>query len=81
MIFKLLRSWELRWSWRPVRLGDRQGGWWGGRWYPTVEEGGNKGVLLMVTTSKDGAVTGGPKFMKAPLPPPPFPHPPPPQPN
>jgi len=35
------------------------------KWYPTVEEGNNKGILLMVTTSKDGAVTGGPKFMKA----------------
>lgn len=35
------------------------------KWYPTVEEGSNKGLLLVVTTAKDGAITGGPKFTKA----------------
>eukprot|EP00884_Botryococcus_braunii_P022010 jgi/Botrbrau1/8493/Bobra.0029s0001.1 len=35
------------------------------KWYPTVEEGSNKGILLIVTTAKDGALTGGPGFMKA----------------
>lgn len=33
------------------------------RWYPTLEEGTTKGVLLVVTTAKDGALTGGPKFV------------------
>jgi uncharacterized protein len=32
-------------------------------WYPTVEEGDKKAVLLVVTSSKDGALTGGPGFM------------------
>ena len=35
------------------------------KWYPTVEEGGNKGVVVVVTSGKDGALTGGPQFMKA----------------
>lgn len=35
------------------------------KWYPTVEEGNNNGLLLMITTSKDGAISGGPKFIKA----------------
>jgi len=30
-----------------------------------VEEGNNKGVVLLVTTQKEGAVTGGPAFIKA----------------
>ena len=30
-----------------------------------MEDGTNKGILLVVTTSKDGALTGGPNFMKA----------------
>lgn len=34
-------------------------------WYPTVEEGTNKGNLLLVKSTKDGAVVGGPKFLKA----------------
>lgn len=34
-------------------------------WYPTAEIGDKKGILLVVTTAKDGAVTGGPSFMKA----------------
>ena len=33
-------------------------------WYPTVEIGNKKGLLLVVTTGKEGAVTGGPGFMK-----------------
>ena len=35
------------------------------KWYQTVEEGSKKGVLVVVTTGKDGALTGGPAFMKA----------------
>ena len=35
------------------------------KWYETVEQGGKKGVLVVVTTGKDGALTGGPDFMKA----------------
>lgn len=34
-------------------------------WYPTAEEGKNKGVLLVVTASKEGAVTGGQDFNEA----------------
>lgn len=34
------------------------------KWYPTVEEGDKKGVVVLVTTQKEGAVTGGPKFSK-----------------
>ncbi|CAA3026761.1 UPF0603 At1g54780, chloroplastic [Olea europaea subsp. europaea] len=35
------------------------------RWYPTVEEGSNKGIVVLVTSQKEGAVTGGPDFVKA----------------
>eukprot|EP00252_Welwitschia_mirabilis_P006232 TRINITY_DN1703_c0_g1_i1.p1 TRINITY_DN1703_c0_g1~~TRINITY_DN1703_c0_g1_i1.p1 ORF type:complete len:288 (+),score=56.52 TRINITY_DN1703_c0_g1_i1:146-1009(+) len=35
------------------------------KWYPTVEEGDKKGLVLLVTTQKEGAVTGGPSFIKA----------------
>ncbi len=38
------------------------------KWYPTVQQGTDKGLLLIATTAKDGAVTGGPNFMKV-LPP------------
>mmetsp|Transcript_40084 Transcript_40084/g.76613 ORF Transcript_40084/g.76613 Transcript_40084/m.76613 type:complete len:291 (+) Transcript_40084:124-996(+) len=34
-------------------------------WFPTVEEGNNVGVLLVSTTSKEGALVGGPAFMQA----------------
>eukprot|EP00850_Spirogloea_muscicola_P025286 SM002656S09847 [mRNA] locus=s2656:744:1648:- [translate_table: standard] len=34
-------------------------------WYPTVEQGDKKAVLLLVTTSKEGAVSGGPSITKA----------------
>lgn len=34
-------------------------------WYPTAEIGDKKGIYLIITTAKDGAVTGGPSFMKA----------------
>jgi uncharacterized membrane protein YgcG len=34
------------------------------KWYPTPEEGNNKGLLLVVSTAKDGALSGGPKFMR-----------------
>jgi len=34
-------------------------------WYPTVEEGTNKGNFLLVKTAKEGAIVGGPKFLKA----------------
>ncbi|KAL8471956.1 hypothetical protein ACS0TY_029263 [Phlomoides rotata] len=35
------------------------------RWYPTLEEGSNKGILVLVTSQKEGAITGGPDFIKA----------------
>ncbi|CAA3018580.1 UPF0603 protein At1g54780, chloroplastic [Olea europaea var. sylvestris] len=35
------------------------------RWYPTLEEGTNKGIVVLVTSQKEGAVTGGPDFVKA----------------
>jgi uncharacterized membrane protein YgcG len=35
------------------------------KWYKTVDVGNNKGVLLIVTSAKEGALTGGPGFLKA----------------
>ncbi|KAJ9180199.1 hypothetical protein P3X46_008475 [Hevea brasiliensis] len=35
------------------------------KWYPTVEEGNNKGIVVLVTSQKEGAVTGGPGFVQA----------------
>lgn len=35
------------------------------KWYPTAEIGDKKSVLLLVTTSKEGALTGGPSFSDA----------------
>ncbi|KAH9322270.1 hypothetical protein KI387_016909 [Taxus chinensis] len=35
------------------------------KWYPSVEEGNDKGVVLLLTTQKEGAVTGGPAFIQA----------------
>ncbi|KAF8394471.1 hypothetical protein HHK36_020679 [Tetracentron sinense] len=35
------------------------------RWYPTIEEGNNKGIVVLVTSQKEGAVTGGPAFVQA----------------
>lgn len=35
------------------------------KWYPTIEEGNNKGVVVLVTSQKEGAITGGPAFLKA----------------
>ncbi|CAM6085374.1 unnamed protein product [Calypogeia fissa] len=35
------------------------------KWYPTIEEGNKKGIVLLVTTQKEGAVTGGPAFIEA----------------
>lgn len=35
------------------------------KWYPTVEDGDNKGVVVLVTSQKEGAITGGPSFVKA----------------
>ncbi len=32
-------------------------------WYPTPELGDKKGVVLVVTAGKEGAVTGGKSFM------------------
>ena len=31
-------------------------------WYPTIEVGSNKGNLLLVKSSKEGAIVGGPAF-------------------
>lgn len=35
------------------------------KWYPTVEEGNNKGIVVLVTAQKEGAITGGPAFIQA----------------
>ncbi|KAM1250894.1 hypothetical protein ACFX1T_033442 [Malus domestica] len=35
------------------------------KWYPSVEEGNNKGIVVLVTSQKEGAVTGGPAFVQA----------------
>ncbi|KAL5073851.1 hypothetical protein RYX36_012835, partial [Vicia faba] len=35
------------------------------RWYPSVEEGNEKGVVVLVTSQKEGAVTGRPAFVQA----------------
>ncbi|KAK1414984.1 hypothetical protein QVD17_30750 [Tagetes erecta] len=35
------------------------------RWYPTLEEGNNKGIVVLVTSKKEAAITGGPEFIKA----------------
>ena len=32
------------------------------KWYPDKSEADKKGVLIIVTTGKDGAITGGPAF-------------------
>jgi uncharacterized membrane protein YgcG len=34
-------------------------------WYPTAEEGENKGVMVVVTAGKEGALSGGKAFMAA----------------
>ena len=34
-------------------------------WYPTLEQGNNKGVLLIVSSGREGAISGGPSFLKA----------------
>ena len=33
-------------------------------WYPTLEEGNNKGNLLLVKNTKEGAIVGGPAFLR-----------------
>ncbi|VFQ98786.1 unnamed protein product [Cuscuta campestris] len=35
------------------------------KWYPSVEEGSNIGLVVLVTSQKEGAITGGPEFVKA----------------
>ncbi|KAJ4954506.1 hypothetical protein NE237_011289 [Protea cynaroides] len=35
------------------------------RWYPTIEDGNNKGIVVLVTSQKEGAITGGPAFIQA----------------
>lgn len=35
------------------------------RWYPSIEDGNNKGIVVLVTSQKEGAVTGDPEFVKA----------------
>lgn len=34
------------------------------KWYKNVEAGNKKGILLVVTSAKEGALTGGPAFLK-----------------
>ncbi|KAF5196636.1 hypothetical protein FRX31_013778 [Thalictrum thalictroides] len=35
------------------------------KWYPTIDDGNNKGIVVLVTSQKEGAITGGPAFIKA----------------
>ncbi|XP_010942432.1 UPF0603 protein At1g54780, chloroplastic [Elaeis guineensis] len=35
------------------------------KWYPTIEEGNNKGIVILITSQKEGAITGGPAFIQA----------------
>ncbi|XP_051141513.1 UPF0603 protein At1g54780, chloroplastic [Andrographis paniculata] len=35
------------------------------KWYPTLEEGNNKGIVVLITSQKEGAITGGPQFIQA----------------
>lgn len=35
------------------------------KWYPTLEEGKNKGIVVLVTSQKEGAITGGPTFIQS----------------
>lgn len=35
------------------------------RWYPDKSEADKKGILIVVTTAKDGAIIGGPSFLQA----------------
>ena len=35
------------------------------KWYPTIEEGNNKGIVIPITSQKEGAITGGPAFIQA----------------
>jgi len=34
------------------------------RWYPEKTDADKKGIMIVVTTGKDGAITGGPAFMQ-----------------
>ncbi|CAI0551092.1 unnamed protein product, partial [Linum tenue] len=34
------------------------------KWYPSVEEGNNKGIVVLVTSQKEGVITGGPAFVQ-----------------
>lgn len=34
------------------------------RWYPDKSDADKKGILIVVTTAKDGAIIGGPSFMQ-----------------
>jgi len=34
------------------------------RWYPDKAEADKKGIMIVVTTGKDGAITGGPAFIQ-----------------
>ena len=34
------------------------------RWYPDKAEAEKKGIMIVITTGKDGAITGGPAFIQ-----------------
>ena len=34
------------------------------RWYPDKADADKKGILIVVTTAKDGAIIGGPAFLQ-----------------
>ncbi|XP_010511215.1 PREDICTED: UPF0603 protein At1g54780, chloroplastic [Camelina sativa] len=35
------------------------------KWYPSIEQGNNKGIVVLITSQKEGAITGGPAFIEA----------------
>ena len=37
------------------------------KWYPDKTDADKKGVMIVVTTGKDGAITGGPGFTQVPI--------------
>lgn len=36
------------------------------KWFPEKSDADKKGVMIIVTTGKDGAITGGPSFTQVP---------------
>jgi hypothetical protein len=34
------------------------------KWYPMIKEGTNKGIIMLITSQKEGAITGSPTFKR-----------------